>query len=142
MSNSALDAASYRAYRLAAVGFAALVVIANFSDWVTLGPISVAGTAGWQGWVADLFAVLAAVAIFRGPTSTVHVAVGLGSALVSFFVIGAGLWTVKAAGKTLAVDALGTGLVFALIGSFLLVLVAAWLALDNATRREVGIAER
>ena len=118
-----------------------MIVLANFSSWATLGPISVAGTASWQGWVADVFAVAAAVAIYRGPTSTAHVAAGLASALISFFVIGAGLWTVKA-GKTMAVDALGTGLIFALIGSLLLVLLAAWLALDNATRREVGIAER
>ncbi len=141
ISKSALDAASYRPYRLAAIGLALLVVLANFSDWASVGPVSVAGTANWQGWVADFFAVLAAVAIYRGPTSTAHVAVGLASALLSFFVIGAGPWTVKA-GKTMAVDALGAGLVVALIGSILLVLLAAWLAIDNASRREVGIAER
>ena len=140
-SISALDSSKYRPYRFAGVGLAVMIVLANFSSWATLGPISVAGTASWQGWVADVFAVAAAVAIYRGPTSTAHVAAGLASALISFFVIGAGLWTVKA-GKTMAVDALGTGLIFALIGSLLLVLLAAWLALDNATRREVGIAER
>ena len=140
-SGSALDSSNYLPYRLAALGLAAVVVLANFSSWASLGPISVAGTSSWQGWVADFFAVLAAVAIYRGPTSTAHVAAGLGSALISFFVIAAGLWTVKA-GKTAAIDALGTGLVVALIGSLLLVLLAAWLALDNATRREVGIADR
>jgi len=118
-----------------------VVVLANFGDWASLGAISVAGKSNWQGWVADVFAVLAAAAIYRGATSTLHVAAGLTCALISFFVIGSGLWTVKV-GKTMAVDALGTGLVVALIASFLLVLVAAWLALDNATRREVGIAER
>jgi hypothetical protein len=136
-----LDAGNYRPYRLGAVLLALLVVLANFGSWASLGPTSVAGTASWQGWTADLFAVIAAVAVYRGPTSTAHVAAGVASALVSFFLIGAGLWMVKA-GHAMAVDALGTGLLFALIGSFLLVLLTARLALDNATRREVGITDR